>query len=188
VILAVGVGSLVFNIEIGFLALVAAVGLHLAFPKRVESADKRIVWSVVLLICGVVTYMAALERYGTIDVVGAGIAGLDSPLLTAFLLCLTAAAVSAFASSSGLLGVIVPLAVPFLAMGQVGATGMIVALAVCATVVDAVPFSSVGALITASSPEEGRQRIFRTLLMWGLVMVATAPILTWLLFILPSAQ
>jgi di/tricarboxylate transporter len=187
VILAVGIGALVFNIEIGFLALIAAVGLHLLFPKRMETADKRIVWSIVLLICGVVTYMAALERYGTIDVVGSGIANLGSPLLTAFLLCLVAAAISAFASSSGLLGVMVPLAVPFLALGQVGATGMIVALAVCATTVDAVPFSSVGALITASSPEEGRQRIFRAMLMWGLAMVATTPIFAWLLFILPSS-
>lgn len=186
-IAAVGVGSLVFDIEIGLLALVAAVGLHLLFPSRVDGADKRIVWSVVLLICGVVTYMAALDRYGTIDLIGSSIAGLDAPLMTAFLLCLVAAIVSAFASSSGLLGVMVPLAVPFLVMGQVGATSMIVALAVCATVVDAVPFSSVGALITASSPEPSRQRIFRTMLTWGMAMVFTSPILAWLLFVLPSS-
>jgi len=187
-ILAVGVGALAFNIEIGFLALIAAVGLHLIFPKKVEAADKRIVWSVVLLICGVVTYMAALERYGTIDVVGSGIAGIGAPLLTAFLLCAVAAVGSAFASSVGLLGVLVPLAAPFLVMGQVGTTGMVIALAVCATVVDAVPFSSVGALITASSPEDGRHRIYRTMLMWGMAMVVTAPVLTWILFVLPSSK
>jgi di/tricarboxylate transporter len=188
-IVGVGVGALVYNLNIGFLALIAACALHLAFPRRAEGAEKRIVWSVVLLICGVVTLVAGLQRYGTIDLVGTSIAGLGAPLLTAFLLCLVAAVTSAFASSSGLLGVLIPLAVPFLALGQVGATGMIVALAISATVVDATPFSSVGALIVAScTPEDRRQRVFRTMLYWGIVMAVTAPILTWLVFILPSVR
>jgi len=186
VILAVGVGALVFDIEIGFLALGAAVLLHLAFPNRVQNADRRIVWSVVLLICGVVTFVAALQRYGTIDAVGNGIAGLGAPLLTAFLLCLVGAVTSAFASSAGLLGVLIPLAVPFLVQGEVGVTAMITALAISATVVDSTPFSSVGALTLASAPEPERPSLFRTMLAWGIVMVVTAPVLTWLIFILPS--
>ncbi|MFG1705277.1 SLC13 family permease [Nonomuraea sp. M3C6] len=186
VVLGVAVGALVFDIEIGALALGAAALLHVSFPTRFAGADKRIVWSVVLLICGVVTFVAALQRYGTVDAVGGAIAGIGVPLLTAYLICLVGAFTSAFASSAGLLGVLLPLAAPFLTHGQVGVTGMITALAVSATVVDSTPFSAVGALTLATAPEVERKSLFRVMLVWGLAMVITAPAVTWLVFVLPS--
>lgn len=185
-IVAVAIGALGFDLEIGFLALVAAGLLHLLFPSRFQGADKRIVWSVVLLICGVVTFVGALQRYGTVDAVGNSIADLGAPLLTAFLLCLVGAFTSAFASSAGLLGVLIPLAVPLLVRGDVGVSATITALAISATVVDSTPFSSVGALTLANAPEESRPGLFRVMLAWGMVMAVTAPVLTWLIFILPS--
>jgi len=187
VIVGVAVGALVFDLEIGFLALVAATLLHMLFPSRFDKADRRIVWSVVLLICGVVTYVSALQNYGTIDAVGDGIAGLGSILAIAFLLCLVGAVTSAFASSAGLLGVLIPLSVPFLLEGDVGVTAMVTALAISATVVDSTPFSSVGALTLASTPEPDRPRLYRTMLAWGMAMVVTAPPITWLVFVLPTA-
>lgn len=187
VIGGVAVGALVFDLEIGFLALIAAALLHVTFPSRFQLADKRIVWSVVLLICGVVTFVGALQRYGTVDVIGGGIASLGAPLLTAYLLCLVGAFTSAFASSAGLLGVLIPLAVPFLVQGEVGVTGMIIALAISATVVDSTPFSSVGALTLATAPEAERRPLFRTMLGWGAAMVVTAPAITWLVFVLPAS-
>ncbi|WP_245773954.1 SLC13 family permease [Pseudonocardia ammonioxydans] len=186
IIVAVAVGALVFDIEIGFLALTAAVLLHALFPARFKDADKRVVWGVVLLICGVVTFVGAMERYGTVDIIGAGIAGLGAPLLTAFLLCLVAAFTSAFASSAGLLGVLIPLAVPFIVQGQIGTAAMLIALTISATVVDSTPFSSVGALTLANAPEEERRKLFRTMLAWGIGMAVSAPLVTWLIFILPS--
>jgi len=187
VIVAVAVGALVLDLEIGFLALIAAALLHLTFPSRFQLADKRIVWSVVLLICGIVTFVGALQRYGTVDVIGGGIAALGAPLLTAYLLCLVGAFTSAFGSSAGLLGVLIPLAVPFLVQGEVGVTGMIIALSISATVVDSTPFSSVGALTLATAPEQERRPLFRTMLGWGAAMVVTAPVITWLLFVLPTS-
>lgn len=187
VIAGVGVGALVFDIEIGFLALTAAGILHLVFPGRFVGSEKHIVWSVVLLICGVVTFVALLQRNGTIDFVGEAVAGLGTPLLAAFLLCLAAAVTSAFGSSAGLLGVLIPLSVPLLTTGEIGVTGMIVALAISATVVDATPFSSVGALILSNAPEEERPTVFRAMFGWGMAMVLIAPPVTWLVFILPTS-
>jgi di/tricarboxylate transporter len=187
VMVGVAVGALVFDIEIGFLALIAAGLLHALFPVRFPKADRQIVWTVVLLICGIVTLVSAMQRYGTIDAVGQGIAGLGAPLLIAFLLCLVAAVTSAFASSAGLLGVLIPLAVPFLVQGEIGVTAMIIALSVSATVVDSTPFSSVGALTLANAPEPERPKLFRTMLAWGGAMAVSAPVLTWLVFVLPSA-
>lgn len=48
--------------------------LHLIFPASSGEADKKIAWNVVLLVCGIVTYVAALQRYGTVEAVGSGIA------------------------------------------------------------------------------------------------------------------
>jgi Na+/H+ antiporter NhaD/arsenite permease-like protein len=186
-ILAVAACSMVLELDIGFLAFVAAVVLHLAFPTSSKGADKRISWGVVLLICGVVTYVAALERYGTVEVVGKAIADMNAPLIAAFLLCLIGAFTSALASSAALLVALIPLAVPFLAQGEIGVTGLIVAVAISATVVDSTPFSTVGALVVANSPEDERDGVFRGLLAWGAVMVVTAPVITWLAFVLPSA-
>ena len=45
------------------------------------------------------------------------------PLLAALLICYIGAIVSAFASSTAILGGPIPLAVPFLATGEVGAVG-----------------------------------------------------------------
>lgn len=183
---AVAVAAFRFGLNIGFVALAAAAILHLLFARSSAGADGKIAWSVVLLVCGIVTYVAALQRHGTIDAAGSSIAGLGSPMLTGLLICAVAAATSAFASSAGILGAMIPLAVPLMARGEIGTTGLVVAIAISATVVDATPFSTVGALVVANGAPEEQPRIYRGLLLWGGVMVVTAPLVTWLLFILPA--
>ena len=182
-ILAVAVAGLAFGLNIGLLAFGAAAVIHLLFPSSSGDAEKKIAWGVVLLVCGIVTYVAALQRYGTVEAVGAAIGRLSTPLLTALLICVVGAITSAFASSAGILGAMIPLAVPFMARGEIDTTGMVVALAISATVVDATPFSTVGALVVANAEDEERPRIYRGLLLWGAAMVLTAPLLTWLVFV-----
>ena len=186
-LLVVAIGALGVGLNIGLLALTVAVALHLAFPRSSGDAAGKIAWGVVLLVCGIVTYVAALQRYGTIDAVGGGIASMATPLVAALLLCAVAAVTSAFASSAGILGAMVPLALPLMAQGTLPATGVVVALALSATIVDATPFSTVGALVVANAEEDERPRVYRGLLVWGAAMVATAPVIAWLLFIfIPS--
>jgi di/tricarboxylate transporter len=184
-IIGVAAAALVFELDIGFLALGAALGLQLLFPGATSGADRRIVWGVVLLICGVVTYVTALQRYGTVDALGNSIADLDEPLLVAFLLCAVGAVTSAVASSAAILGALIPLAVPLLVQGELGVTAVVVALAVSATVVDCTPFSTVGALVLANTDEGDRPRVYRTMIGWGGLMVVSAPIATFLVFIAP---
>lgn len=186
VMLAVAVAAFGFGLNIGFVAFAAAVALHLMFPASSGKAEQKIAWGVVLLVCGIVTYVTALQRYGTVEAVGRGIAGLSSPLLTGLLLCVVGAVTSAFASSAGILGALIPLAVPLMARGEISPTGLGVALALSATVVDATPFSTVGALVVANAEDDERAQVYRGLLLWGAVMVVTAPLLTWLIFILPA--
>jgi di/tricarboxylate transporter len=183
---AVLVLALTYELNVGFLALMAAVVLHLAFPKSSTGAERKIAWDVVLLVCGIVTYVAALQRYGTVNALGAGIAALDAPLLSALLICVVGAVASAFASSAGILGAMIGLAAPFMIQGEVSATGFVIALAVSATVVDSSPFSTAGALVVANASEAERQHVYRGLLAWGAVMAATAPLATWLLFVVAA--
>lgn len=181
------VAALGFGLSIGLTAFAAGALLQLAFPKSSALAEQGIAWGVVLLVCGIVTYVAALQRWGTVTAVGSAVAALRAPLFGALLLCAVGAVTSAFASSAGILSALVPLAAPFIAQGHVPATGLIVALALSATVVDATPFSTVGALVVANAREEERPQVYRGLLRWGAAMVLSGPPITWLLFVLPAA-
>jgi di/tricarboxylate transporter len=182
-ILLVAVGALGFGFDIGVLTVTAAVALNLLFPTSSAGAVAKIGWSTILLIGGVVTYVALMQRTGTVDAIGHSVAGISAPVLAALVLCLIAAVVSAFASSIGVLGAIIPLSLPVLASGGVPVTGLLIALAISATAVDATPFSSIGALTVASAPEESRHRVYSGLLRWGFAMVPIAPLATWLLFV-----
>jgi di/tricarboxylate transporter len=160
--------------------------LTLVSPSTTRGAVNEVAWSTVLLICGIVTYVSLLEDIGTVDYLGRGVASIGLALLGALLICLIGGAVSAFASTTGILGALIPLAVPFLQTGQVGAIGLITALALSSSVVDSSPFSTSGALTVASAPPEQRDLVFRRLMQWGFSMILVAPLLTWLILVVPG--
>lgn len=174
------------NQDVGFTAICIAVIISFFSPKVSKGAVSKIAWPTVLLICGIVTYVELMERLGTIDWLGNLVAGMGAPLFAALLICLIGAVVSAFASTTGILGALIPLAVPFLLTGSVGEIGMIIALAISSSVVDSSPFSTSGALVVANSPEEQRDQVFKQLMRWGFSMVLIAPIVTWLIFVVPG--
>ncbi|RZQ63357.1 SLC13 family permease [Amycolatopsis suaedae] len=180
------VGALFFDLDVGLLAISIGTVLCLLWPGTTKKCVGEVAWPTVLLICGVVTYVSLMESVGTIDFLGNSVAGIGIPLLAAFVICLIGAAVSAFASTTGILGALIPLAVPFLLGGEIGAVGMITALAISSSVVDSSPFSTSGALVVASTPEESRDRVFRGLMVWGMSMIAVAPICAWAIFVLPG--
>ncbi|MFI8793697.1 SLC13 family permease [Streptomyces sp. NPDC055105] len=185
VILAVGAIAMVGRVDIGILALSAAIFLRVVAPTSSVGAAKKIAWEVVLLIAGVVTYVGVLRSIGTIDFLGDAANNLDSVLLTAFVICLIGAVVSAFASSAAIIAVLIPLALPFLLSGDISPIGMVIAISISATVVDATPFSTIGALVLSNADADDRPYVYRGSLQWGAIMVLTAPVIT-MAFILPS--
>ncbi|MET8900482.1 MULTISPECIES: SLC13 family permease [unclassified Streptomyces] len=185
-LVALVVAVLGFDLDAGLTAVSLAVVLSTAWPDDSRRAVGEIAWSTVLLICGVLTYVGVLEEMGTITWAGEGVGGIGVPLLAAVLLCYIGAIVSAFASSVGIMGALIPLAVPFLAQGEIGAVGMVAALAVSATVVDVSPFSTNGALVLAAAPDVDRERFFRQLMVYGGIVVAAVPALAWLVLVVPG--
>ena len=160
--------------------------LSLASPKATKGAVNKVAWPTVLLICGIVMYVGLLENIGTIDWLGEQVATIGAPLLAALLICYIGGVVSAFASTTGILGALIPLAVPFLETGAVGAVGLIIALSISSSVVDSSPFSTSGALTVANTPEEQRDFVFKRLMQWGMSMVVIAPPIAWLIFVVPG--
>ncbi|GAB3741462.1 SLC13 family permease [Amycolatopsis oliviviridis] len=183
---ALAVGALVFKLDVGFTALTVATVLSLVSPGSAKAAVGEVAWPTVLLICGIVTFVSLMERVGTIDWLGNLVTQIGSPLLAAILICAIGAVVSAFASTTGILGALIPLAVPFLLAGEVGAVSMIIALAISSSVVDSSPFSTSGALVVANAPAGQNDKVFRGLMIWGFSMCLIAPVTTWLLFVLPG--
>lgn len=184
---ALAVGALAFNLDVGFTALGVAVVLTLVFPASARGAVDKISWGTVLLIGGIVTYVSLLEEQGTVQWLGDGVAGVGAPLVAALLICLIGAVVSAFASTTGILGALIPLAVPFLLTDQVNAVGLVAALAISSSVVDCSPFSTNGALVVANAEPDQRDMTFRRLMQWGMSIVVVAPVVAWALLVVPTS-
>ncbi len=185
-LVGLAVGAFAFDLDVGFTALGVAVVLTLISPASAKGAVDKISWGTVLLIGGIVTYVSLLEEQGTVQWLGDQVATVGAPLLAALLICLIGAVVSAFASTTGILGALIPLAVPFLLTGQVGAVGLVTALAISSSMVDCSPFSTNGALIVANAEEKDRETVFRRLMQWGMSIVVVAPVLSWALLVLPG--
>ncbi|WP_284756729.1 SLC13 family permease [Agrobacterium sp. fls2-241-TYG-188a] len=183
---ALAILSLAFSLNVGLVAMCVAVVLALVCPRGQKGAVDKIAWSTVLLIAGVITYISVLEKSGAITYVGNSVSALAMPLVAALLLCYIGGIVSAFASSVGVMGAMIPLAVPMLMQGEIGTPGMIAALAISATIVDVSPFSTNGALVVANAQNVDQTKFFKTLLYYSAFVVAAGPLLAWLVFVAPG--
>lgn len=185
-LIALGVGSLAFELNVGLVAISVAVLLALLAPNAQKNAVNQVSWSTVLLITGVITYIAVLQKVGAVDMVGNAVSNIGIPLLGALLLCYTGGIVSAFASSVAVLGATIPLAVPFLLQGHIEPGGAVAAIAVSSTIVDVSPFSTNGALVVANSQAVDKDHFYRQMLLYSALVVGIGPLLAWLVLILPG--
>lgn len=168
-----------FGAHVGLTAFACAFVLALLQPQVSKAALGEVPWGVVLLVCGVFTYVALLERIGTIDTVADFITSSSQPTIAVLIACYVGAVVSAFASSTGIISAIIPLILPVLAVSDLSPATVAAALAVAMTIVDVSPLSTNGALIVANAPADQRDALFRRLLFYGLAMAAVAPVLLW---------
>ncbi len=182
----VAVLALVFDLDIGFVSITVATVLATFAAARHKGAVSQISWSTVLLIAGVLSFVFVLQEAGTIDYVGEAVIGLGAPLLIALLLAYIGGVVSAFASSTAIIGVAIALAVPFLQSGDIGTVGVVVALSVASTIVDVSPFSTNGALVLANAQDVDRDRFYKQILGYSSLVVVVGPLLAWLVFVVPG--
>lgn len=184
--LVVGLSIMGLPADVGVIALSLAVLVSVLFPARTKPAVQGIDWSTILLVGGIVSYVGVLQRIGVLDLLGTAAESIDQPLLAAFVLCLIGALISAFASTTGIIGALIPMAVPLMASGEFAGYGLVVALAISSSLVDTMPFSTAGAAAVASAPEDDRLRMNKIYMRWGFAMVVIGPVLTISTLVLPG--
>lgn len=183
----VAVVALVFDRDIGFVAITAAVLLAMLSPEEHRDAVKQIAWPTVLLLAGVSTYATVFETAGSPEFIGNWAAGLGVAAIGALVLCYVGGVVSAFASSTALLPVIIPIALPLIADGGLSAGMFVAALAVSSTIVDVSPFSTNGALMLASKPDTiSETAYYKQILGYSVIVVLVGPLLVWAGLVLPG--
>ncbi|TDD46932.1 hypothetical protein E1263_35555 [Kribbella antibiotica] len=185
--LGVAVVALVFDKNIGFVAITAAVILAIVSPIKNKDAAKQVAWPTVLLVAGVSTYAAILTEAGSPQFVGKWAAGLGAAVIGALILCYVGGVVSAFASSTALLPVIIPIALPLIAHGHLNAGLFVAALAVASTIVDVSPFSTNGALMLANRPDTIAEPVYyKQILTYSVIVVVVGPLLVWAALVAPG--
>lgn len=185
--LAVAVVALAFDKNIGFAAITAAVVLSILTPKAYKDTVKQIAWPTVLLVAGVSTYATILTTAGSPEFVGKWAAGLGAVAIGALILCYVGGIVSAFASSTALLPVIIPIAIPLVSEGGLSAGFFVAALAVSSTIVDVSPFSTNGALMLANRPATiDETTYYKQILTYATIVTLVGPLLVWAALVLPG--
>ena len=179
--------ALVFDKNIGFVAITAAVILAMLSGNQHKGAVNQIAWPTVLLVAGVSTYAAILTQAGSPEFVGRWAAGLGAVAIGALVLCYVGGVVSAFASSTALLPVIVPIAIPLIVDGGIHPAMFVAALAVSSTIVDVSPFSTNGALMLANRPDTiSEPAYYRQIIRYSVIVVVAGPLLVWAALVLPG--
>jgi Na+/H+ antiporter NhaD/arsenite permease-like protein len=188
VLTLIGLGALlvlttVLGIDVGVASLVVALVLICANPGVQKPAVESMPWSAIILVTGIVTYVGMLEEMGALKELEAGIAGLGDSSLAALIASYVVAVVSAFASTTGTLGVVSPIITPIAMDPMLSPIGVITAIAISSSVVDVSPMSTSGALLMASAQPKDERMFFRALLLWAIAMIGIVPLLVWLIFV-----
>jgi Na+/H+ antiporter NhaD/arsenite permease-like protein len=184
----IGLGGLlvlttVLGIDVGVASLVVALVLVCVKPGIQKPAVESMPWSAIILVTGIVTYVGMLEEMGALKELEAGIAGLGDSSLAALIASYVVAVVSAFASTTGTLGVVSPIINPIAMDPVLSPIGVVTAIAISSSVVDVSPMSTSGALLMASAQPKDERVFFRALLVWAIVMIGIVPLLAWLIFV-----
>lgn len=182
-VIALIVIALGFDLNMGFSAFV--IGLLLAFitPKIQSEVIKSMPWPAILMVTGIVTYVGVLEEIGALEYMTDIIASLENSYIASLVASYTGGIISSFASTTGFLAAIIPLATPILQDPTVSTTGVLAAISMSSSIVDLSPFSTNGALLLSNARPEDERSYFRQLLIMAALFVVAGPLLAWLLFV-----
>ncbi|AUI53684.1 SLC13 family permease [Arthrobacter crystallopoietes] len=188
VLTLVGIGALlvlttVFALDVGVASLVVALALIACNSGVQKPAVESMPWSAIILVTGIVTYVGMLEEMGALAELQAGIAGLGNSSLAALVTSYVVGIVSAFASTTGTLGVVGPIVTPIAMDPLLTPIGVVTAIAISSSVVDVSPMSTSGALLMASAEPKDERMFFRALLLWAIAMIFVVPLLVWFVFV-----
>jgi di/tricarboxylate transporter len=167
------------------LSAFAAVVLLLALRAIDElEAMRRTPWGPILMVSGMSTLVAVVEKAGGLELMSALVARFSTPATITGVMALVTGAISTWSSTSGVvLPAFLP-TVPALVSRLGGGDPLAIALSinVGSSLVDVSPLSTLGALcIAALGDPAGARDLFRRLMAWGLSMILVGGLLCQLL-------
>ena len=158
---------IVGGINVGFAAIVFSVFLLLIGAADQNEAILHIPWSTLLLICGTAVLISVVNEVGGVELISNFLASLMNEFTAVPIMSVLAGIMSIFSSA---VGVVMPTLIPTTVglsteLGNVvSPTVLTISIAVASHIVTMSPFSTMGALALASSPETvDKKALFRNL-------------------------
>ena len=171
---AIWIGAvLIFKVNPGFSAFVAAAFLVLFKQADDAAMIKQVPWAVVVMVCGVSVLVGVLEKTGGMDVFTTLLARVSTPKTVNGMIGFVTGVISSYSSTAGVVYPAFLPAVPGLVEKLGGGNPLEVALSVNVggALVDVSPLSTIGALCVAALPAGHDPKVlFRRLLLWGFSM------------------
>jgi Na+/H+ antiporter NhaD/arsenite permease-like protein len=172
-----------WRVPLGASAFLAALVLILLRAADEAAAFRRLPWSAVMMVTGMSVLVAVVEKTGGMELFTSLIARLATPGTVNGVIAFVTGLISTYSSTSGVvLPTFLP-TVPGLVRELGGGDPLAIALSidVGASLVDASPLSTLGALCVATVSGEQASDLFRKLMLWGLSMSLVGALLCQLL-------
>jgi di/tricarboxylate transporter len=182
IIAALVVGVLAFDLHVGFGAFAGAVLLTLVRAGDEKAAVRAMPWGVILMVCGVTTLVALLDRTGGIDLFADFLARVSTPGSSTAVAAFFSGVISIYSSTTG---VVLPALLPTIPglierMGGGDAMALVSSMNIGGHLVDVSPLSTLGALCLAAAPAGTDTRVlFNKLLAWGVSMAFVGAGVCW---------
>lgn len=174
------VGVVAGRLNPGLTAFVAAAGLILLRAADDQRVVAIVPWPVLLMVGGVSVLVGMLEKTGGMELFSGLLARIATPGTVNGAMAFVTGLISTYSSTSGVVYPAFLPMVPGLVAKLGGGDPLEVALSinVGAAMVDVSPLSTIGALCVAALPAgvADPKRLFRQLLIWGIVMVPVAAV------------
>jgi di/tricarboxylate transporter len=185
VIVALIVGVIVFDINVGLGAFAGAVILTLARAADEKASLQAMPWGVIIMVCGVTLLVSLLDRTGGMALFADFLGRLATPATSTAAAAFFSGLISLYSST---IGVVLPALLPTIPglidqMGGGDALALVSSMIIGGHLVDVSPLSTLGALCLAAAPPGTDTRaLFNKLLAWGLSMTVVAALVCWLFF------
>ena len=184
-IVALLVGVIGFEFEVGMTALTAATILSFTRAADEKEAILRMPWGVILMVTGVTVLIELLEKTQGLDLFTDLLVRLSTTQTVTAVVAFVTGVVSVYSSTSG---VVLPAFLPTVPgiverLGNLDPIAVASAMNLGSHLVDLSPLSTTGALCLAGVPAGvDPQGLFNKLLAWGLSMTVVGAVLCWLMF------
>jgi di/tricarboxylate transporter len=174
------IGVIGLKLDVGLSAFVAASLLLLAGAATDAEVIKKMPWGVILMVSGVATLIALLDRTGGMDLFTALLARLATVNTVNAVMAFVTGAISTYSSTSG---VVLPAFLPTIPdliekIGGGDPLAIALSINVGASLVDVSPMSTLGAICVATlSDATAARRLFYQMFIWGLAMTLVGALL-----------